>query len=146
MAPAALKAFAATITPSKSSFTSSACTEHYARLRQSAHILMIEIPHTRRGELGEITKECIRRSGLRTDVYMRPSAYKSSEIIGVRLHNLEDDLYVTVQPFGNYIDIDRAAARRGVLLAARGRQHDPGAGQDHRRLHQQRLRQDRGAD
>jgi len=58
--------------------------------------------------MGEITKECIRRSDLHEDVYIRPSAYKSSEIIGVRLHNLEDDLYIVMQPFGNYIDIDRA--------------------------------------
>jgi branched-chain amino acid aminotransferase len=87
-------------------------TEHYTRLRQSAHILLIDIPQNEEA-LGEITKECVRRSGLRTDVYVRPSAYKSSEIIGVRLHNLEDDLYITVQPFGNYIDIDRAL-RAGV--------------------------------
>ncbi|HYP19353.1 MAG TPA: aminotransferase class IV, partial [Chloroflexia bacterium] len=28
-------------------------------------------------------------------------------VIGVRLHDLRDALYITVQPFGNYIDIDR---------------------------------------
>ena len=27
-------------------------------------------------------------------------AYKSSEVIGVRLHDLKDDIYNTVQPFG----------------------------------------------
>jgi len=86
--------------------------EHFARLHQSARVLMIDLPQSA-DELSEITKECIRRSGLHTDVYVRPSAYKSSEIIGVRLHNLEDALYIAVQPFGNYIDIDRPL-RTGV--------------------------------
>ncbi|MGI8588815.1 MAG: branched-chain amino acid transaminase [Chloroflexia bacterium] len=81
--------------------------EHYARLQQSASVLLINLLQSVE-ELGEITKECIRRSDIHTDTYVRPSAYKSSEIIGVRLHDLEDDLYITVQPFGNYIDIDRA--------------------------------------
>src|SRR5215211_5843023 len=34
--------------------------------------------------------------------------YKSTETIGVRLHDLAEDLLIIVQPFGNYIDIDRA--------------------------------------
>jgi branched-chain amino acid aminotransferase len=80
--------------------------EHFLRLQQSARILMIDLPYGCE-ELSEITKECIRRSDLHEDVYIRPSAYKSSEVIGVRLHNLDDDLYIAVQPFGNYIDIDR---------------------------------------
>jgi branched-chain amino acid aminotransferase len=81
--------------------------EHYVRLQQSARIIMVDVPYTA-AELGEITRECIRRSDLHTDVYIRASGYKASEVIGVRLHNLEDDLYIVVQPFGNYIDIDRA--------------------------------------
>ena len=36
---------------------------------------------------------------------MRPTAYKSDQIVGVRLHNLEDHLIITSEPFGNYIDI-----------------------------------------
>ena len=86
--------------------------DHYLRLQQSARVLMIDMPHSN-DELGEITKECVRRSDLHTDIYIRPSAFKSSEVIGVRLHNLEDSLYIAVQPFGNYIDIDRPL-RTGV--------------------------------
>src|SRR5204862_7172385 len=59
-------------------------------------------------ELVEITSDLLRRSGIREDAYVRPSVYKASEVIGVRLHDLKDDLYIAVQPFGNYIDIDRA--------------------------------------
>jgi len=86
--------------------------EHYARLSQSARIVMIDLPYST-ADLGEMTLECIRRSDLHTDVYVRASGYKSSEIIGVRLHDLEDALYIVAKPFGNYIDIDRPL-RTGV--------------------------------
>jgi len=81
--------------------------EHFERMEDSCRVLMINLKHSP-DELAEITAELIRRSELHEDVYIRPMAYKSSEIIGVRLHDLKDDLYITVQPFGNYIDIDRA--------------------------------------
>src|SRR5882762_3851808 len=55
-----------------------------------------------------MTNALLRQGALYEDAYVRPSAYKSSEVIGVRLHDLKDDLYIAVQPFGNYIDIDRA--------------------------------------
>ncbi|HEY6958890.1 MAG TPA: aminotransferase class IV, partial [Candidatus Limnocylindria bacterium] len=41
------------------------------------------------------------------DAYIRPIAYKASELIGVRLHNLEDAFTVFAVPFGNYVPIDR---------------------------------------
>ncbi|HUP27855.1 MAG TPA: branched-chain amino acid transaminase [Chloroflexia bacterium] len=81
--------------------------EHYERLRNSAGVLMMQLRH-RPEELAEITRSLIEKSGLFEDVYIRPMAYKADEIIGVRLHNLRDELYITVQPFGNYIDTDRA--------------------------------------
>jgi len=81
--------------------------EHFERLHESARVLMINLKVTP-DELVDITSELLRKSGIHQDAYVRPSAYKSSEIIGVRLHDLKDDLYIAVQPFGNYIDIDRA--------------------------------------
>jgi branched-chain amino acid aminotransferase len=81
--------------------------EHYERLEDSTRVLMIKLKHSAQ-ELVDLTAELIRQSGLREDVYIRPMAYKASEIIGVRLHDLKDEIYITVQPFGNYIDIDRA--------------------------------------
>jgi branched-chain amino acid aminotransferase len=81
--------------------------EHYQRLAQSARILMMNLQYSV-AELSEISLECIRRSKLHEDVYLRPMVYKATETIGVRLHNLEDELVVIMVPFGNYIDIDRA--------------------------------------
>ena len=82
-------------------------SEHYERLHNSARVLMIELKNSP-DELTEMTTDLLRRSGIHEDAYIRPSAYKASEVIGVRLHDLKDELYITVQPFGNYIDIDRA--------------------------------------
>ena len=57
-------------------------------------------------ELAEITVELLRRDGLREDVYVRPIIYKSSETIGVRLHNLDADITIFGVPFGQYIDTE----------------------------------------
>jgi branched-chain amino acid aminotransferase len=39
-------------------------------------------------------------------VYVRPIVYKSSETIGVRLHNLDADITIFGVPFGQYIDTE----------------------------------------
>jgi len=46
----------------------------------------------------------IKRNGQKQDIYLRPMAYKGDQIIGVRLHNLEDHLIITSEPLGDYID------------------------------------------
>ena len=80
--------------------------EHYRRLHRSARVMKIAIPYTAE-RLVEITIELLRRCDYREDCYIRPLAYKSSELIGVRLHDLEDSFTVFAVPFGSYIDIDR---------------------------------------
>ena len=52
--------------------------EHYRRLRDSAKILEMELPHSI-DELCSITDELLRRNGYRQDVYVRPLCYKASE-------------------------------------------------------------------
>jgi branched-chain amino acid aminotransferase len=81
--------------------------EHFDRLKDSTRIMMIDLGQTPE-ELVKLTGDLLRGSGLYTDAYIRPMAYKADEAIGVRLHNLRDELYIAVLPFGNYIDIDRA--------------------------------------
>lgn len=81
--------------------------DHYERLRNSSKVLLMSLPDSPQ-TLTERTAELLRASGIYTDAYIRPMMYKADEIIGVRLHNLREKLYITVQPFGNYIDIDRA--------------------------------------
>lgn len=80
--------------------------EHYRRFRNSCKILRLDLPYSV-DELTEITREILRRSQFREDAYIRPLAYKSSELIGVRLHDLETGFTVFAVPFGNYVAIDR---------------------------------------
>ena len=79
--------------------------EHVERLRQSCRImLMTNVPST--DELTGLIVETLRRNGFREDVYVRPSFYKSTKAIGVRLHHLDNELYIITVPFGNYIDTE----------------------------------------
>ena len=79
--------------------------EHLERIRNSAKMLLMEdVPSVE--ALAAIVLETVRRNGFREDVYIRPSFYKSTKAIGVRLHDLENQLYILAIPFGNYIDTD----------------------------------------
>lgn len=79
--------------------------EHVERIRQSCRILfMKDVPSV--DELTGLIVETVRRNGFREDVYIRPSFYKSTRAIGVRLHDLDNQLYVIALPFGNYIDTE----------------------------------------
>src|SRR5881392_715892 len=55
--------------------------EHYERLHKSCRILGIGLEKAV-GELCTLTLELVRQNGYREDVYIRPLAYKSSEIVG----------------------------------------------------------------
>ena len=78
---------------------------HYERIIRSARILHMEVPYTAE-EMASLTIELLRRDGLQEDIYIRPLIYKSSELIGVRLHNLDADFTVFGIPFGKYIDTE----------------------------------------
>jgi branched-chain amino acid aminotransferase len=80
--------------------------EHVERIRQSCRILLMDdVPSV--DELTGLIVETIRRNGFRSDAYIRPSFYKSTRAIGVRLHELAHELYIIAVPFGNYIDTEK---------------------------------------
>ena len=81
--------------------------EHYERLHSGCRVLKINLPHTI-DELCQITMELVERCGFQEDIYIRPLAYKSSESLGVRLHDLDDDFLVFAIPWGRYLDVDKA--------------------------------------
>ena len=76
--------------------------DHFERLIQSASLLRIRIPYTA-AELNEILNNLLRAEGFRQNCYVRPLAYKSTEMIGVRLHDVDDALTMFAMPFGSYI-------------------------------------------
>ena len=82
--------------------------EHYQRLFDSCEVMQIELSYTME-ELIDITIELVRRCAYKEDTYIRPLAYKSSEQVGVRLHNLEAGFLIFAMPFGPYLDIDKGA-------------------------------------
>ena len=81
--------------------------EHYERLQNGCRVLKINLSYSV-DELRQITIELVKRCGFQEDVYIRPLAYKSSESLGVRLHDLEDDFLAFVIPWGPYLDVDKA--------------------------------------
>jgi len=80
--------------------------EHYARMQRSVKVLKLKIPITV-DELCQVSIELVRKNNFRQDIYIRPFAFKSSEEIGVRLHNLKNSFAIYVTPYGNYVDIER---------------------------------------
>jgi branched-chain amino acid aminotransferase len=59
--------------------------------------------------LTQITLELLRKEEFRRDVYIRPLAYKEDEIVGVRLHDLVDELSIAALPFDSYVANDTNA-------------------------------------
>jgi branched-chain amino acid aminotransferase len=80
--------------------------EHYERLMNGCKLLKIKLPNTVE-QLCQITQELVARSGIKENLYIRPLAYKSSESMGVRLYNLDDDFLSFVMPWGPYLDAER---------------------------------------
>jgi branched-chain amino acid aminotransferase len=81
--------------------------EHYQRLEKGCRVMNITLPHSI-DELCQLTTELVEKCAFQEDLYIRPMAYKSSQALGVRLHDLEDDFFVFVIPWGPYLDMDKA--------------------------------------
>ncbi len=80
--------------------------EHYERLLRSCRILNIELPYSL-DDFERITVNLVEQTGFREDIYVRPLAFKSSEVVGLRVHDLQDDFLIYVVPFGNYLESDK---------------------------------------
>jgi len=81
--------------------------EHYERLCNGCNVLKIDLPYSI-DELCQITVELAGRCGFKEDIYIRPMAYKSSEALGVRLHDLDSDFLAFIIPWGPYLKVDKA--------------------------------------
>ena len=82
--------------------------DHYRRFLNSAKLLSMEFTQTPES-LTEITIELLRKDGHKRDVYIRPLAYKADEIIGVKLHDLQDEISIVTIPFDRYVANDTNA-------------------------------------
>lgn len=82
--------------------------DHFKRLRESAQLLRCKVELSAE-ELRDIALELLRAEGYREDCYLRPLVYKADEIIGVRLHDLTDEVAMFAVPFSRYVERDQGA-------------------------------------
>lgn len=77
--------------------------DHFRRFLDSAKLLCMNFSYSE-NDLVHILLELLQTENFKTDCYIRPLAYFSDEIIGVRLHNLEPEIAIISIPFGSYVD------------------------------------------
>jgi branched-chain amino acid aminotransferase len=82
--------------------------DHYRRFLDSARLLLMEFEHTPES-LTQTTIELLQQDGYCCNVYIRPLAYKSDELIGVKLHGLKAEISIVAIPFERYIANDTNA-------------------------------------
>ncbi len=82
--------------------------EHYDRLLQGCRMMLMDIPYSAQ-DLCDITVELLQSCGYREDLYIRPLAYKSHELVAnLKLHELDSDFTLMAVPFGAYIEAEGA--------------------------------------
>lgn len=82
--------------------------DHFTRLLNSARMIAAQVDYTQ-DQLLSYTLDLIRAEDYREDIYIRPLIYKSNEIIGVRLHDLDSELTIFAIPFTRYVEHDDCA-------------------------------------
>jgi branched-chain amino acid aminotransferase len=82
--------------------------DHFRRFLDSSRLLMMHFDLTPE-DLAKVTIELLRAEGYRRNVYVRPLAFKADEAVGVRLHNLRDELSIVALPFERYVSNDTNA-------------------------------------
>ncbi len=76
--------------------------DHFIRFFESAKLLFMQLPYTKE-QLVEAVLELLRAENYRADCYIRPLAYFTDEVIGVRLYDLTADVTIASIPFGAYL-------------------------------------------
>jgi len=84
--------------------------EHYERMSDSVKILRVSLPADPQG-LADITVELLRKNSFRSDVYVRPLAFKAARSMKVALAGLRDGFGIYAFPVGAYLPTGGLAAR-----------------------------------
>lgn len=98
------------------------CTQHSERLKRSANILDFEIPYS----VAEIdaAKQLVVEKNAKTDAYIRPVAWRGSEMMGVSAQNNKIHLAIACWDWPSYFD--PAERLKGIRLdLAEYRRPDP---------------------
>ena len=76
--------------------------EHFERMANLCRIVRIELPGDP-DELTAIVIELLKRNAFRSDVYIRPLAYKAGRVVKVALHGIRDGFGIYAFPMGGYL-------------------------------------------
>jgi branched-chain amino acid aminotransferase len=82
--------------------------DHFKRFLNSSKLLLMDL-EVNEEQLTQIAIDLLRMEGYQQNVYLRPLAYKSDELIGVRLHDLTDAFTLFAIPFERYVKNDTNA-------------------------------------
>ena len=97
-------------------------TEHNQRLHTSAEIMGFKLPYTV-AELDAATIELLKRQGF-SDAYVRPIAWRGSEMMGVSAQNNKINVAIAIWQWGSYFN--PAEKLKGIRLdMAEYRRPDP---------------------
>jgi branched-chain amino acid aminotransferase len=82
--------------------------DHFRRFLNSTRLMLMDFDYTPES-LTQTTLDLLRTDGNHCDVYIRPLAFKTDEIVGVKLHGLHDELSIVSIPFDRYVSNDTNA-------------------------------------
>lgn len=82
--------------------------DHFKRLLSSASLLRMNFDYTPEG-ITDILMNLLRAENFHENCYIRPLMYKSTEMIGVRIHDVDDGFTMFALPFGRYVDNEEGA-------------------------------------
>ena len=83
-----------------------AAKEHYERLLKNARAMFMELPYSAE-ELVEITKELLKKSGVKEDIYIRPIVYFKDLKLTPKLVGYTPEIAIYLYPFGAYLDPEK---------------------------------------
>jgi branched-chain amino acid aminotransferase len=82
--------------------------DHFRRFLNSARLLCMKLDFTPESLTG-ILLDLLHQDGYQQNIYIRPLAFKADEVVGVRLHDLTDEMTMFAMPFGQYVKNDTSA-------------------------------------
>ncbi|MFT3892327.1 MAG: branched-chain amino acid transaminase [Anaerolineales bacterium] len=82
--------------------------DHYRRLLNSARMMMMQTQYDEES-LIQLTLDLLRTDNWQQDIYLRPTFYKADMGIGVKLHDLKDELCIFVVEYQPYVKNDTNA-------------------------------------
>jgi len=80
--------------------------EHYQRLLNNSRLFHMT-PDLTVQDMCDITVSLIQKNGVASDIYIRPTIYKTGETITPTLENIPTDFAIWTKPLGEYLALDK---------------------------------------